>query len=49
MRRTCFRSVFLGRPFDITALALSLGVALVLFLVGIAYFEKAERRFADIL
>jgi lipopolysaccharide transport system permease protein len=44
-----FRSVFLGRPFDIVALALSLGVALALFLVGIAYFEKAERRFADVI
>lgn len=44
-----FRSAFLGRPFDMLALGLSLGVALVLFLVGIAYFEKAERRFADII
>jgi lipopolysaccharide transport system permease protein len=44
-----FRSAFLGRPFDIPALALSFVVALALFLVGIAYFEKAERRFADII
>jgi homopolymeric O-antigen transport system permease protein len=44
-----FRSAFLGRPFDIPALALSLSGALVLFLVGIAYFEKVERRFADII
>jgi lipopolysaccharide transport system permease protein len=44
-----FRSAFLGRPFDIPALAISFVVALVLFLVGIAYFEKAERRFADII
>ena len=44
-----FRSAFLGRPFDIPALAISLGVALVLFLVGVAYFEKVERRFADII
>jgi lipopolysaccharide transport system permease protein len=44
-----FRSAFLGRPFDIPALALSLGVALAIFLVGVAYFEKAERRFADII
>jgi lipopolysaccharide transport system permease protein len=44
-----FRSAFLGRPFDVPALALSLGVALILFLAGIAYFEKAERRFADII
>lgn len=44
-----FRSAFLDRPFDVPALALSLGVALVLFLIGIAYFEKVERRFADII
>jgi lipopolysaccharide transport system permease protein len=44
-----FRSAFLASPFDIPALALSLGVALVLFLVGVAYFEKVERRFADII
>jgi len=44
-----FRSVFLGRPFDVVALAISLGVAFVLFLAGVAYFEKVERRFADII
>jgi lipopolysaccharide transport system permease protein len=44
-----FRSAFLNRPFDVPALAVSLGIAIVLFLVGIAYFEKAERRFADII
>lgn len=44
-----FRSAFLARPFDVPALAISLGVALVLFLGGVAYFEKVERRFADII
>jgi lipopolysaccharide transport system permease protein len=44
-----FRSAFLDRPFDVPALALSLGVSLVLFLIGIAYFERVERRFADII
>lgn len=44
-----FRSAFLDRPFDLVALALSLAVALALFLVGVAYFEKVERRFADII
>jgi lipopolysaccharide transport system permease protein len=44
-----FRSAFLDRPFDVPALALSLTVAIALFLVGVAYFEKAERRFADII
>jgi lipopolysaccharide transport system permease protein len=44
-----FRAVILARPFDIPSLVLSLGVAFVLFLLGIAYFEKVERRFADII
>jgi lipopolysaccharide transport system permease protein len=44
-----FRSAFLGRPFDVLALLFSLGVSLVLFFIGVAYFEKAERRFADII
>ncbi|MES3001678.1 MAG: ABC transporter permease [Pseudomonadota bacterium] len=44
-----FRSAFLGRPVDVTGLAASLGVALVIFAVGISYFEKVERRFADII
>lgn len=42
-----FRSAFLGRPFDISAIGLSLVVAVVLFAIGVAYFEKVERRFAD--
>lgn len=44
-----FRSAFLGRPFDFGAIGLSLTVALVLFLVGVAYFERVERRFADLV
>jgi lipopolysaccharide transport system permease protein len=44
-----FRSVFLGRPFDPATQAISLAVAVVLFLIGVAYFEKVERRFADII
>jgi len=44
-----FRSAFLARPFDVTAIALSLGVALILFLISVAYFEKVECRFADII
>jgi lipopolysaccharide transport system permease protein len=44
-----FRSAFLGRPFDFVALVISLGVAVVLFLAGVAYFEKVERHFADII
>jgi lipopolysaccharide transport system permease protein len=44
-----FRSAFLDRPFDWPALAVSFAVALALFLIGVAYFEKVERRFADII
>lgn len=44
-----FRSAFLGRPFDAVAIALSLGVSLVMLLVAVAYFERVERRFADIV
>ena len=44
-----FRSVFLGRPFDMLGLAISITVAAFLFLAGIFYFKKVERRFADII
>lgn len=44
-----FRSAFLDRPFDFANLAISLAAGVVLFLVGVAYFEKVERRFADII
>jgi lipopolysaccharide transport system permease protein len=44
-----FRSAFLGKPFDLAALATSAAVSVVLFVVGIAYFERVERRFADVI
>ena len=44
-----FRSAFLGKPFDVPGLAISFAVAIVIFLIGVAYFEKVERRFADII
>ena len=44
-----FRSVFLARPFDIHAIGISMLMSAAVFAVGIAYFEKVERRFADIL
>jgi lipopolysaccharide transport system permease protein len=44
-----FRSAFLGRAFHVEAIVLSLVVAIAVFMVGIAYFEKVERRFADII
>lgn len=44
-----FRSAFLGRSFDWIAIAISLAVATVIFAIGVFYFEKVERRFADII
>jgi lipopolysaccharide transport system permease protein len=44
-----FRSAFLGRDFDWTALGVSFLIAILLFLIGIACFERMERRFADIV
>jgi lipopolysaccharide transport system permease protein len=44
-----FRSAFLGRPFDWGGIAISFGMAVLIFLLGVAYFEKVERRFADII
>jgi lipopolysaccharide transport system permease protein len=44
-----FRSAFLDRPFDFSGIIISLAVAIAVFLVGVAYFEKVERRFADII
>ena len=44
-----FRSAFLSRPFDWPAIMISLIAAVAVFLMGVAYFEKVERRFADII
>ena len=44
-----FRSAFLGKPFDLQGLAISFAIAIAVFAVGVAYFEKVERRFADII
>lgn len=44
-----FRSAFLGKPFDMTGLGISFAIAIAFFLIGVAYFEKVERRFADII
>jgi lipopolysaccharide transport system permease protein len=44
-----FRAAFLGQPMDMAALGISLAIALAVFIAGVAYFEKVERRFADII
>lgn len=44
-----FRSVFLGKPFAYSGIVVSGTMMAVLLLSAIAYFEKVERRFADII
>lgn len=44
-----FRSAFLGRPFDVVGLSVSVALALVIFSGSVAYFGKVEARFADII
>ena len=44
-----FRSAFLGKQFNATGICISAGAALVLLVAGIAYFERVERRFADVI
>ena len=44
-----FRAAFLGKPFDLVGLGISFAIALCAFAWGVAYFEKVERRFADII
>ncbi len=43
-----FRAAFLNRPFDWPTLSISAAVSVALLLVGMFYFRKTERRFADI-
>jgi lipopolysaccharide transport system permease protein len=44
-----FRSAFLGKPFDVVGLSVSVALALFVFAGGVAYFGKVEGRFADII
>jgi homopolymeric O-antigen transport system permease protein len=44
-----FRSAILGKPWNMPTLFTSLASTLVLLLVGVMYFRKTERRFADIV
>jgi lipopolysaccharide transport system permease protein len=43
-----FRAALLDRPFDVPTLAISATTSLGMFLFGVFYFRKMERRFADI-
>ena len=44
-----YRSAILGKPFAWGNLGISVGVALSGFLIGVFYFNRFERRFADIV
>ena len=44
-----YRSAFLGKPFDWVAIGVSVTFSLLLFTIGAMYFQKAERRFADVI
>jgi lipopolysaccharide transport system permease protein len=44
-----YRSAILGTPFNPEMFAISVSVAFILFIYGLFYFRKTERRFADIV
>ncbi len=44
-----FRWAILGQPFDVTGLCLSIAAASVFFVLGVGYFRRIERMFADII
>jgi lipopolysaccharide transport system permease protein len=43
------RAAFLGKPLDPMGFGVSISIALLFFVAGVTYFEKVERRFADII
>lgn len=44
-----FRAVFLSYPADTVSISLSFLSALLIFFAGVTYFQRVERRFADII
>jgi lipopolysaccharide transport system permease protein len=44
-----FRAAFLGTPFNWLGIGVSFAISVAVFVIGIAYFEKLERRVVDIL
>jgi lipopolysaccharide transport system permease protein len=44
-----FRSAVLGTPMDWAATATSAAVSLVVFVLGLSYFHRVERAFADVI
>ena len=43
------RASFLGQEIDVTGIFISLILSLIVFVLGMFYFEKAQRKFADII
>lgn len=43
------RACFLNQPLDRTGLLISLAFSIIIFAIGMFYFQKAQRRFADII
>lgn len=43
------RASFLGQPIDLLATLISAFMSLAIFILGMFYFEKTQRRFADII
>jgi ABC-type polysaccharide/polyol phosphate export permease len=44
-----FRWALLGTPWPGWTIAISLSVALLTLATGVAYFQRGERRFADVI
>ena len=44
-----YRSALLNEPFQWAAIAISMSVSILAFFVGVIYFRRVERRFADIV
>ena len=44
-----YRSAILGKPFEWNNLAISMAVALVVFIAGLFYFRRMESSFADVV
>jgi lipopolysaccharide transport system permease protein len=43
------RSSFLGLPIDWLAIAISFSLTIIIMVIGLRFFEKAEHRFADVI
>jgi lipopolysaccharide transport system permease protein len=44
-----FRAAFLGKPFDWVSIGVSVALSVALVAIGTTYFQKVERRFADVI